>query len=43
MLAGKNGPAEGGQDYSVWIGAKTREPLQFLEPYLDERWETVRI
>lgn len=25
--------------YSVWIGAKTREPLQFLKPLVDDRWE----
>ena len=43
MLAGENGPPEGGQEYSVWIGAKTSEPLQFLRPCLDERWERVGI
>ena len=25
--------------YSVWIGAKTEGPLQFLKPHLDDRWE----
>src|SRR5262249_11523755 len=25
--------------YSVWIGAKTPEPLQFLKPLMDETWE----
>jgi hypothetical protein len=25
--------------YSVWIGAKTDMPLQFLKPYLDDAWE----
>jgi hypothetical protein len=31
---------EGG---SVWIGAKTEHPLQFLRPYLDEKWEHVAL
>lgn len=43
-LYAKNGvfmnAASNGKDvYSVWIGAKTEEPLQFLKPYLDDRWE----
>jgi hypothetical protein len=42
MIAYPNGPPEGGQEHGVWIGAKTREPLQFLRP-LDERWHKVRI
>jgi hypothetical protein len=43
MIAYPSGPPEGRQEYGVWIGAKTREPLQFLRPYLDERWHKVRI
>jgi hypothetical protein len=25
--------------YSVWVGAKTERPLQFLKPHLDDAWE----
>lgn len=38
MVAGKNE-----SNYSVWIGAKTRQLLQFLRPHLDERWDSVEI
>jgi hypothetical protein len=31
--------AEGTKEYSVWIGAKTPEPLQFLKPLMDDTWE----
>jgi hypothetical protein len=31
--------AEGTKEYSVWIGAKTPEPLQSLKPLMDETWE----
>jgi hypothetical protein len=24
------------ETYSIWLGAKTEEPLQLLEPYLEE-------
>jgi len=35
---------ENGEDvYSVWIGAKTEKPLQFLKPYLDDAWEYVAV
>jgi hypothetical protein len=33
--------ADGTKAYSVWIGAKTPEPLQFLKALVDERWEHV--
>jgi hypothetical protein len=43
MVASPSGPPDGGQACGVWIGAQTREPLQFLRPYLDQRWYRVRI
>jgi len=33
------GELSGERGYSVWIGAKTEHPLQFLKPFIDERWE----
>ena len=39
MFACKNGP----EWYSVWIGAKTEQPLQFLKPLLDDAWEYTAI
>ena len=35
--------ANGTKEYSVWIGGKTPEPLQFLRPLLDESWEHVSL
>lgn len=35
--------ANGTEDYSVWAGAKTEHPLQFLKPFLNERWDYVAI
>jgi len=29
--------------YSIWIGAKTEEPLQFLKPHIDKDWEYVAL
>jgi hypothetical protein len=29
--------------YSVWIGAKTPDPLQFLKPLVDKSWEHVAL
>jgi hypothetical protein len=29
--------------FSVWIGTKTPEPLQFLKPLINERWEHVAL
>lgn len=43
MVACASGPPEGEQRYFVSIGAKTREPLQFLRTSLDEHWYRVRI
>lgn len=38
-----NGEMGGRRGYSVWIGAKTEHPLQFLKPYIDEGWEYVAV
>jgi hypothetical protein len=38
MFAAENGTANGKKGYSVWIGAKTEHPLQFLKPRLDNAW-----
>ena len=35
--------ANGTKEYSVWIGGKAPEPLQFLRPLLDESWEHVAL
>ncbi len=43
MLAAENGEIDGKMHYSVWIGAKTAPPLQFLKPLMDARWEHVSI
>jgi hypothetical protein len=43
MCAAVNGEAKGKKYYSVWIGAKTEHPLQFLRPLLDESWGYVSI
>jgi hypothetical protein len=29
--------------YSVKIGAKTEHPLQFLKPFLNDKWEHVAV
>jgi hypothetical protein len=34
---------DGTNGYSVWIGAKTSEPLQFLKPLVNEKWEHVSL
>jgi hypothetical protein len=41
MITARYPPREGTKGYSVWIGAKTPEPLQFLKPLVNERWERV--
>lgn len=38
MFAAKNGTANGKKGYSVWVGAKTEHPLQFLRLDLDNAW-----
>jgi hypothetical protein len=43
MCAAENGQHEGKKWYSVWIGAKTEQPLQFLKPLLDDSWDYVAI
>jgi len=43
MCAGVNDVVDGEKHYSVWIGAKTRKPLQFLKSHVDESWESVEI
>jgi hypothetical protein len=40
MVASVNDAVDGQKENSVWIGAKTSEPLQFLRPHVDERWRT---
>lgn len=35
--------ANGTENYSVWLGAKTEHPLQFLRPLLNDKWEHVAI
>jgi hypothetical protein len=43
MVAASNVELEGRPGCSVWIGAKTEHPLQFLKPLLDDRWEYVAV
>lgn len=43
MYAGGNGEINGRRGWSVFIGAKTEHPLQFLKPYLDGDWEYVAL
>ncbi len=43
MCAAENGQHEGKKWYSVWIGAKTEHPLQFIKPLLDKSWGLVSI
>jgi hypothetical protein len=35
--------ANGTEHYSVWVAAKTEHPLQFLKPFLNDRWDYVAI
>jgi hypothetical protein len=39
----ENGVVNGTKGNSVSIGAKTPEPLQFLKPLVNDRWEHVRL
>jgi hypothetical protein len=41
MCAAENGIANGKKGRSVWIGANTEHPLQFLRPHLDNAWQYV--
>jgi hypothetical protein len=43
MCAAANGAVNGKKGYSVWIGAKTEQPLRFLKSYLDDRWEYIAL
>jgi hypothetical protein len=43
MVVAVNDVVDGQWHYSVSIGAKTEQPLQFLRLYLDDRWESVEI
>ncbi len=43
MYTMPNGEFNGKQGYSVWIGAKTEQPLRFLKPYIDKGWEYVAV
>jgi hypothetical protein len=38
-----NRAVDGKKYYSAWIGAKTKEPLQFLKPLLDDSWDRVAL
>jgi hypothetical protein len=39
MCVAPNGKVNGKRGYSVHIGAKTEHPLQFLKPFLNDRWD----
>jgi hypothetical protein len=41
MCAGRYPLSDGTKDYSVWIGAKTPEPLQCLKPLMDKNWDYI--
>ncbi len=43
MYTMPNGEFKGKQGYSIWIGSKTEQPLQFLKPYIDKGWEYVAV
>ena len=38
-----NGEIDDKPGYSVWIGAKTEHPVQFVRQFIDSRWEHVAI
>jgi hypothetical protein len=38
-----NGEYQGRQGYSIWIGAKTEHPLEFLRSIVNDDWEYVSI
>jgi hypothetical protein len=41
MDAHENGVVDGTKGYSVSIGAKTPDPLQFLKPLMDKNWDYI--
>jgi hypothetical protein len=43
MFTMSNVEIDGKQVYSVWIGAKTERPLQFLKPFIDKSWDYVSV
>lgn len=43
VVASPNGVVKRQQGYSVFLGAKTAEPLSFLRNIVDHRWEHVQI
>jgi hypothetical protein len=43
MFVEQNCEFDGKRGCSVWIGAKTEHPLQFLKPFIDDDWEYVAI
>jgi hypothetical protein len=43
MFTMPNGKQDGVQGYSVWIGAKTEQPLRFLKDIVDDSWEYASI
>jgi hypothetical protein len=43
MFTMQNGQIDDEQSYSVWVGAKTEHPLQFIKPFIDNGWEYVAV
>jgi hypothetical protein len=43
MHAASNGEVDGKKGYSVWIGAKTAQPLQFLKADSNDKWDYVAL
>jgi hypothetical protein len=43
MYSAFNIEIDGKAGYSIWIGAKTDHPLQFLKSFIDEGWEYVAV
>jgi hypothetical protein len=43
MSGKKEREARGKKSYSVWVGAKTEHPLQFLKPFLNDKWEYISV
>jgi hypothetical protein len=39
--AGPNGEYQGKKGFSIWVGAKTDQPLAYLREIVDEGWEYV--
>jgi hypothetical protein len=39
MMSSPNDNSEGKKQFSVWIGAKTADPVSFLKDFVDDTWE----